>query len=111
MAKNLSFRPVRPRDSAFMLALFSSTRKKEPDSLDWDADRRQVFLETQFQAQQSHYQEHFPSRDHRIVLLDERPIGMTDIARGKTEVRVLDIILKPKRGHRHHPDAGCYGRG
>jgi len=96
MAGNLSSRPVRPEDSVFLLALFSSARKNELDSLNWDAGRRQAFLEMQFQAQQSHYQEHFPSRDHRIVLLDKHPIGMTDIARGKKEIRVLDIILKPE---------------
>ncbi len=96
MAKNLSFRPVKSRDNAFLLALFSSARKKELDSLKWDACRRQTFLEMQFQAQQSHYQENFPSRDHRIVLLDKRPIGITDIARDEKEIRVLDIILKPE---------------
>lgn len=96
MAENLSFRSVRPEDSVFLLALFSSARKNELDSLNWDAESRQAFLEMQFQAQQNHYQEHFPSRDHRIVLLDKHPIGMTDIARGKKEIRVLDIILKPE---------------
>ena len=96
MVGNLSSRPVRPEDSVFLLALFSSARKNELDSLNWDAGRRQAFLEMQFQAQQSHYQEHFPLRDHRIVLLNNHPIGMTDIARGKNEIRVLDIILRPE---------------
>lgn len=96
MAGNLSSRPVRPKDGAFLLALFSSARKNELDSLNWDAGRRQAFLEMQFNAQQSHYQKHFPLRDHRIVLLNSHPIGMTDIARRKKEIRVLDIILKPE---------------
>jgi len=96
IAENLSFRTVRPQDRGFLLALFSSARKKELDSLDWDAGKRRIFLEMQFQAQQRHYQEHFPTRNHRIVLLDKRPIGMTDIARGKNEIRLLDIILKPE---------------
>lgn len=96
MVGNLSSRPVRPEDSVFLLALFSSARKNELDSLNWDAVRRQSFLEMQFQAQQNHYQEHFPLRDHRIVLLNSHPIGMTDIARKNDEIRVLDIILQPE---------------
>jgi len=96
MADDLSSRPVSSRDSAFLLALFSSARKKELDSLDWDTNSRQAFLEMQFQAQQSHYETHFPLRDHRIVLLNSHPIGMTDIARKNDEIRVLDIILQPE---------------
>ena len=96
MGGTLSFRPAEPGDRAFLLALFSSARKKELDSLNWVANSRRAFLEMQFQAQQSHYQDNFPSRDHRIVLLDKRPIGITDIARDEKEIRVLDIILKPE---------------
>ena len=54
-----------------------------------------LFWKCSFKPSRAIIRSIFP-RDHRIVLLDKRPIGMTDIARGKTEVRVLDIILKPE---------------
>ena len=93
---NLSFRPVESQDSAFLLSLFASAREKELETLDWDGAQRDAFLEMQFNAQQNHYQNHFPQREHQIVLLDNRPIGMMDISRDSQEIRVLDIILLPE---------------
>ena len=64
--------------------------------MDWNDDQRRVFLKTQFHAQQEHYQKHFPFRDHHIVMLNGRPVGMTDIARSTQEIRVLDVIILPE---------------
>jgi ribosomal protein S18 acetylase RimI-like enzyme len=64
--------------------------------LNWDDAQGQVFLEMQFNAQQTHYQHHFPQREHQIILMENHPIGMLDIVRRSEEIRVLDIILIPE---------------
>ena len=96
MSQNLSFRPVETADRDFLLTLFASAREKELEAINWDNNRRQAFLTMQFDAQQTHYQRHFPEREHQIILLDNRLIGMTDIVRTAEEIRVLDIILRPE---------------
>ena len=96
MSRNLSFRPVETEDRAFLLSLFASARERELETLNWDSVQRDVFLEMQFNAQQDHYQSHFPQREHQIIMLDNQPIGMMDISRGSDEIRVLDIILRPE---------------
>jgi len=96
MTADLSLRSVGPEDQNLLLALFASAREKELALVDWSDDRRRVFLETQFRAQQEHYQKHFSHRDHHIVMLNGRPVGMTDIARSDQEIRVLDVIILPE---------------
>ena len=96
MSRNLSFRPVETEDRAFLLSLFTSARERELENVNWDGLQRETFLEMQYNAQQAHYQNHFPQREHRIILLDNRSIGMMDISRGSGEIRVLDIILRPE---------------
>lgn len=79
-----------------MLFLFAGAREKELENLNWGGAQRQVFLEMQFNAQQTHYQHHFPQREHQIILMEEHPIGMLDIVRTSKEIRILDIILLPE---------------
>ena len=101
MTAGLSLRSVGPEDQKLLLVLFESAREKELALVAWNADRRRNFIETQFRAQQQHYQKHFPHRDHHIVMLNGKPAGMTDIARSAEEIRVLDIIILPE-----HRNAG-----
>ena len=96
MRSNLSFRPVGSEDREFLLLLFASAREIELENLNWDGAQRKTFLEMQFNAQQTHYQDHFPERKHHLILLDNQPIGMIDTAYGPEEIRVLDIILRPE---------------
>ena len=96
MPANLSLRPATAEDKRFLRALFASSRERELAMVDWDPEQRRVFIETQFQAQQEHYQKHFPHRDHLIVISNGKPIGMTDIDRSAREIRVLDIIILPE---------------
>ena len=84
----------------YCCAFFASAREKELALVDWNGDRRRIFIETQFRAQQKHYQKHFPSRNHHIVMLNGKPVGMTDIARSAEEIRVLDIIILPEHRNR-----------
>jgi ribosomal protein S18 acetylase RimI-like enzyme len=97
MPADLTLRPVKPDDTSLLLALFASSREKELARVEWDREQRRAFIQSQFQAQQHHYQKHFPHRDHHIVLFCGCPVGMTDIARSPREIRVLDIIIHPDR--------------
>jgi len=94
MHPNLSLRPVEPGDRDFLILLFASARETEIANLDWDGAQRKTFLEMQFNAQQTHYQNHFLHREHHLILHDNQPIGMVDVAYEPGEIRVLDIILR-----------------
>ena len=47
----------------------------------------------QFDAQHTHYQQHFGDADFGLVLLDGEPIGRLYLHRREDEFRIIDIAL------------------
>ena len=94
---HVTLRPVQPKDEAFLLSIYASTRAEELALVPWNDEQREQFLRMQFAAQQQHYQTHYPDATHDLILLDERPIGRLYVDRGDAaEIRVLDLTLLPE---------------
>ncbi|MGH9841960.1 MAG: GNAT family N-acetyltransferase [Blastocatellia bacterium] len=89
-------RPAYSDDEAFLLELYSSTRAEEVAAWGWEKAQQEGFLKMQFLARQQAYQWQYPEADHRIILLGERPIGQIIVARLETEIRLVDIALRPE---------------
>jgi ribosomal protein S18 acetylase RimI-like enzyme len=90
---DITSRPVTPDDTPFLLTVYASAREDELAGLAWPPEARRAFLEQQFAVQQRAYAERFPDADHRVVMLESTPIGAMRIARGDTEIRLVDIAL------------------
>jgi GNAT superfamily N-acetyltransferase len=90
-----SLRPVSSDDESFLFGLYADTRAEELARLPWDATQRESFLKMQFAAQLQDYQRRFPDGDHRLILLENEPIGRLYVARSAEEIRILDIALVP----------------
>ena len=88
-----TLRPVRDEDEALLLKLYSSSRDYEMALVPWDAAQKQVFLQSQFSAQQNHYRAYFPQARHEMILAEEQPIGRLYVDRREREIRILDITL------------------
>lgn len=98
-ARAVHLRPVSPEDENFLSEVFASARAEEMKLVPWNQAQKEAFLKSQFQAQQRHYQEHFPDAEHQIITLDGRPIGRLYLHRREREIRILDItILERYRG-------------
>jgi len=91
----ITLRPVNPGDEDFLLEVYASTREDELAQLPWDDNQRAHFLRMQFAAQQQDYQRRFPDAEHRLILLNERPIGGHYVARNESEIRILEIAILP----------------
>jgi GNAT superfamily N-acetyltransferase len=91
----LTLRQVSPSDEDFLFEVYASTRAEELAQLPWDDDQRESFLRMQFNAQQQDYQRRFPDADHRLILLDDQPIGRHYVARSESEIRILEIAILP----------------
>lgn len=91
--EGVTLRDNSPEDQAFLLELFTSSRERELENVNWSNEERQNFLAMQFRAQQTHYASRFPGREHKIVLLHDKPVGMLDVVKKNDEIRLLDIIL------------------
>ena len=92
----LKLRPVTGDDQPLLLEVYRSTREEEMALVPWNNDQRQAFLKMQFDAQQSHYQQKYPTADHDIIYLNGSPLGRIYVARLEDEIRIIDITLLPQ---------------
>ena len=92
----IHLRPIRPEDEPFLQRVYASTRAEELNQVDWDARQKDDFLHMQFEAQHSHYTEHFPDADFQLVLKGDEAIGRLYVDRRSDEIRIIDIALLPE---------------
>jgi ribosomal protein S18 acetylase RimI-like enzyme len=96
VAEQISFRPIRDDDRAFLLRLYASTREDELAIVDWSEEETERFLAFQFDAQHAYYQEQFPDARFDLVLVDGEPAGRLYVDRRADEIRLIDIALLPE---------------
>jgi len=76
-------------------------RIKTMIALQYDTRPEQIeaFCLSQFEAQEAHYREHFPSCEYLVVERESTPIGRLYRDRRGDEIRVVDIaLLEAERG-------------
>src|SRR5262245_44959337 len=93
---SIRFRPIAPGDEPFLSQVYASTRIEELAVTDWNDEQKAAFLQMQFAAQHTFYQENYTSTDFLIVLQDDIPVGRLYVARWKDEIRIVDIALLPR---------------
>ncbi|HKU77964.1 MAG TPA: GNAT family N-acetyltransferase [Pyrinomonadaceae bacterium] len=92
---NITLRPVSADDYDFLVEIYGSTRADEMALVPWTDEQRQVFVRSQFAAQQDHYAQKYPTANHDIIVLDGRPVGRLYVARLDQEIRIIDITVLP----------------
>ncbi|HJT65257.1 MAG TPA: GNAT family N-acetyltransferase [Pyrinomonadaceae bacterium] len=98
---NIILREATPEDEPFLFELYASTRLEELAGLGWDDNQKQMFIKMQFMARERS----FARGDHRIVLLNERPVGRLLVDRNGPAIRLIDIAFLPQ-----YRNAGIGGR-
>jgi len=93
---SIRLRPRRDDDRPFMAMLYASTRQQEMAMTDWTDDQKRTFLQWQFDAQTSHYDEQYEGADFLIIEQDGAPIGRLYIDRREDEIEIVDIALVPE---------------
>ena len=93
--KEITFRPARPEDEAFLEAVYASTRQEELAPVPWTPEQKAAFLRMQFQAQHRAYHARFPDASFEIVLRDGVPAGRLYVDRRPQEIHIIDIALLP----------------
>jgi ribosomal protein S18 acetylase RimI-like enzyme len=94
---DLELRAVAAPDAPFLRRLYASSRA-ELAVLGWHEDQLEAFLEMQFSARERHYRAQFPAAQDLVILAGGQPVGRLFVARGRGEIRIVDIALLP--GHR-----------
>lgn len=101
---DVSLRPVGDADLPFLARLYASTRSQEMERVPWSDEQKREFLQWQFEAQHTHYREHYPNCEMLVVERDGEPAGRLYVDRWKDEIRLVDVALLPE-----HRGAGLGG--
>ena len=91
-----NLRPVTSEDEPLLFEIYSSTRMEELALVPWSQEQQHAFLESQFKAQQHHYQTYFSNTTHEIIEWNGTAVGRIYIARQKQELTILDVTILPE---------------
>lgn len=91
----VTLRPATASDEAFLFTLYASTREGELGTWGWAPAQREAFLRMQWMAQGRDWAQRYSGAEHRVVVVDNQPIGRLLVARSGTEWRLVDIALLP----------------
>jgi len=96
----LARRPITDGDLEFLYRVYASTRTEELAPVPWTDAQKEGFLRMQFNAQHSHYQQHYKDSEFSILSSSGTDVGRLYVHRGPTDIRVVDVALLPEfRGH------------
>ena len=97
----IRYRPETSADQPFLRYLYGTTREEEMRRAPWTDEQRSQFLDQQFQAQHSHYEDAYPDCQFLVIEMEGEPAGRLYIDRGPNDIEIVDIALLPR----------CRGRG
>lgn len=92
---DISFRPINDNDLPFLQTLYGTTRAAELAMVPWSDDQKSNFIEMQFRAQHTYYQQQFSDADFNIVVKGDTAIGRLYTDERDEEIRIIDIVLLP----------------
>lgn len=91
----LGTRPRRREDDALLFELFAESRRRELEGAPWSDGEKQAFLESQFAAQQSHYDRVFAEGLHRIFENEREAFGRILLYRDRDGLLLVDVAILP----------------
>lgn len=91
----LVFSSEQDTDTAFLLALYATTRAAELELAPWSAAEKSAFVDMQFQAQRQHYHTHYPDAEWLVVSCKDTQVGRLYLESWPSEIRIIDIALIP----------------
>ncbi len=97
LSGRLGLRPEGDSDRAFLLALYGSTRAAELRQVGWSAEQRDRFIAQQFEAQRTHYRQHYRGADFLVIEYASVPVGRLYLHLTRSELRLMDIIVQADR--------------
>lgn len=93
------YRAVESGDRAFLLRLYGSTRAAELANTGWDAAACEAFVRMQFDAQSTHYRQHWPASAHSVIEVEadgtRQCAGRLWLDWRADTLHLLDIALLP----------------
>lgn len=93
MTVETTLRPARPQDREDLRRIYAETRGDVAALVDWTAEQKQAFLDSQFEAQERDYRSRFTGASFDLIECDREVIGRLYVDRRDDEIRILDLAL------------------
>jgi ribosomal protein S18 acetylase RimI-like enzyme len=93
---NIKLRPINENDLPFLYKLYAGTRESELEQTGWNENEKTTFLEMQFNAQHTYYQQVYAGEQFSVIQLNNFSIGRLYVGRWTGEIRIIDIALLPQ---------------
>lgn len=92
---SITFRTCRAEDVPFLRHLYGTTREDELRLVAWTDEQKAAFLDMQFAAQKTHYENFYPDCQFLVIELEGTAIGRLYLDRGEDDIGIVDIALLP----------------
>lgn len=89
-------KPINKNDFKFLKDVYRSTREHELIMYEWTEEQKNQFVEFQFNAQHSHYQNTYNKAELNLILVNKTKAGRLYFLESVEEIRLIDISLLPK---------------
>lgn len=97
VSNSIQLKKSNSHDREFLASVYADSRFEEMQQLQhWDTDEKNEFLRFQFNAQDSHYTEHYPDAEYLIIEQAKQAIGRFYIERRPSNFCIMDIAILRK---------------
>lgn len=95
-AARIALRPVTDADREFLVECYGATRAEELAQVQWSEAERDAFIRMQFEAQDTHYRQHYDDITFDVVEVEGRAAGRLYVDRRVDDIRIVDVSLLPE---------------
>ena len=92
----IQLRPVEEKDTAFIEAVYRTTREDELNLTNWSEYQKSAFIHMQSAAQLTEYKTKFPSARFQVIIYKKKDAGRFFTCETENDIRLLDITVLPE---------------
>jgi ribosomal protein S18 acetylase RimI-like enzyme len=91
----IRLRQVEEKDTAFIEAVYGSTRTDELNLTNWPEQQKKAFIIMQSMAQLAEYKVKYPGAVYQVIIYNKQSAGRFYTWENDNEIRLMDITLLP----------------
>jgi len=91
----IQLRPVEEKDTAFIEAVYRTTREAELNLTNWSGYQKSAFISMQSSAQLAEYRTKWPGARFQVIIYNKKDAGRFFTCETDNDIRLLDITILP----------------
>ena len=92
----IQLRAVEEKDTAFIEAVYRTTREAELNLTNWSEYQKSAFINMQSAAQLAEYKTKFPDARFQVIIYNKKDAGRFFTCETENDIRLLDITILPE---------------